>query len=311
MTIRLMGFLSLAAAALMLSGCEKTPPAELKADARQCMQDNDLSCAERRWEEYLDVQPNDSEAIATLGIVQSRQGEDQDAVVNLHKAINQGEGTYDLFAAYAESLSRLGKIDQAIDWSYKTLVIVPSLVDVRSNLAKLLVQKHRPYEALGLLSSFDERLESVGQQPYFEAQRIAIESSVKQEEGADEKRQLRLSRMDGNFMVPVALGQAPVSDFVVDTGATFTTVSQEFLDDSKARYQVAVNSLTMRVADDRSVQARGINVDSLKVGPFELHDVQVVVCPGCQLLLGQAALSGFDVSSSKVEGVEFLTLKPR
>ena len=56
-------------ACLPLSGCEKTPPAELKSDAQQCMQDNDLSCAERRWEEYLDVQPSDSSAVATLGIV--------------------------------------------------------------------------------------------------------------------------------------------------------------------------------------------------------------------------------------------------
>jgi clan AA aspartic protease (TIGR02281 family) len=117
--------------------------------------------------------------------------------------------------------------------------------------------------------------------------------------------------MDGNFMVPVTVGQAPVSDFVVDTGASFTTVSEQFLQDSKAHYQLAVASLHMRIADGRSVQARGINIDSMKVGPFELHDVQVVVCQGCQLLLGQAALSQFDLSSSKVQGVEFLTLKPR
>jgi predicted aspartyl protease len=294
-----------------VAGCEKTPPAELKADAQQCMQDNDLSCAERRWEEYLDAQPNDSNAVATLGIVQSQQGEDKDAVVNLEKAISAGEGTYDLFAAYAQSLGRLGKTDEAIDWSYKTLAVVPSLVDVRGDLAKLLVQKQRPYEALGLLSAFDEHLQAMGQQTYFEGKRIAIESTAKQQEGQDEKSQLRLSKMDGNFMVPVILGAAPVSDFVVDTGASFTTISEQFLKDSKAHYTLAVASLSMRIADGRNVQARGINVDSMKVGPFELHDVQVVVCPGCQLLLGQAALSHFDISSDQVKGVEFLTLKPR
>lgn len=298
-------------AAAGLSGCEKTPPAELKSDAIQCMQDNDLSCAERRWEEYLDVQPNDTGAIATLGIVQSQQGEDKDAVGNLQKAISQGEGSYDLFAAYAQSLGRLGKTDEAIDWSYKALAVVPTLVDVRGDLAKLLVQKQRPYEALGLLSAFDEHLQAIGQQPYFQGQRIAIESSAKQAEGMGEKSQLRLSKMDGNFMVPVTVGEAPVNDFVVDTGASFTTVSDQFLKDSKAHYQLAVASLRMRIADGRSVQARGINLDSMKVGSFELHDVQVVVCQGCQLLLGQATLSHFDLSSSKVQGVEFMTLKPR
>lgn len=151
----------------------------------------------------------------------------------------------------------------------------------------------------------------MGQQAYFEGQRIAIESTLKQTQDPAEKQELKLSRMDGNFMAPVTLGEAPVSDFMVDTGATFTSVSEQFLQDSKVHYVLAVSSLHMRLADGRGVEARGVTVDSMKVGPFELHDVQVVVCPGCQLLLGQAALSSFDISSSKVQGVEFLTLKRR
>lgn len=311
MKIHLRVVLLLGAIALVSSACEKTPPAELKADAIQCMRDNDLSCAERRWEEYLDVQPNDANAMASLGIVQSQQGEDKDAAENLQKAINAGEGTYDLFAAYATSLGRLGKTDEAIDWLYKALAVVPSLVDVRGDLAKLLVKRQRPYEALGLLSAFDEHLQAMGQQPYFEGQRIAIESTAKQGQDPDEKHELRLSKMDGNFMVPVTLGEATVSDFVVDTGATFTTVSEQFLEESKAHYTLAVKALSMRIADGRSVMGRGVTVDPMKVGPFELHEVQVMVCSGCQLLLGQAALSHFDLSSAKTQGVEFLTLKPR
>ncbi len=311
MAIRLKLLFGFGFAALALAGCEKTPPAEYKSYAIQCMRDNDLECAERRWKEYLDDQPNDANAMASLGIVQSQLGEDADAVETLHKAIGMGEGTYDLFAAYAGSLGRLGRTDEAIDWSYKTLAIVPSLVDVRGDLAKLLVQKQRPYEALGLLSAFDEHLEALGQGAYFQGQRISIESSVKQAESPERKSQLRVSKMDGSFMVPVSLGEAPVSDFTVDTGATFTTVSERFLKASKAHYTLAVASLPMRMADGRGVPARGVTVDSMKVGPFEIRDVQVVVCAGCQLLLGQAALSRFDLASSQVEGVEFLTLKPR
>ena len=112
-------------------------------------------------------------------------------------------------------------------------------------------------------------------------------------------------------MVPVTLGKSPVSDFTVDTGATFTTVSERFLMASKAHYSLAVTSLPLRMADGRGVQARGVTVESMKVGPFEIRDVQVLVCAGCQLLLGQAALSRFDLASCQVEGVEFLTLKPR
>jgi hypothetical protein len=37
----------------------------------------------------------------------------------------------------------------------------------------------------------------------------------------------------------------------------------------------------------------------------------VVTCKGCVPLLGQSALSRFDLKSSKVQGVEFLSLALR
>jgi hypothetical protein len=47
------------------------------------------------------------------------------------------------------------------------------------------------------------------------------------------------------------------------------------------------------------------------VGPFELKDVQASTCPSCDPLLGQTVLSKFDLRTSKVQGVEFVTLSPR
>lgn len=306
-------FVSAVVAMLVSSGCEKTPPSELKAYAVQCMRDNDLECAERRWSEYLDVQPNDSSAVATLGIVQSEEGEDADAISNLQKAVSQGQGTYDIFAAYARSLGRVGKTDEAIDWSYKALTLVPSLVDVRGDLATLLVKKKRYYEALALLAAFDEHMVRAGQQPYFDGQRISIESTMQQSDpgAADEKAQVRLFRMDGNFMAPVAIGQSRVYAFVVDTGASYTTLSELLLTQSKATYEVIRPAVTVRTADGRAVYGRMINIDRLRVGTFLLKDVSAFTCFSCESLLGQDSLSRFDLSSSKVQGVEFLTLKPR
>lgn len=306
-------FSACSAVSVLISACEKTPPSELKSYAIQCMRDNDLECAERRWSEYLDEQPNDAEALASIGIVQSMEGEDKDAVSNLQKAISLGEGTYDLFSAYAQSLGRLGKTDDAIDWSYKALTVVPSLVDVRGNLAKLLVQKKRYYEALTLLAAFDEHLAALGQPPYFDGQRIAIESAMQQTSPArlEEQSQIRLFKMDGNFMAPVTMGEARVSAFVVDTGATITSVSDKLLEQSKTHYEALRSSVLVKTADGRMVRARLINIDSMKLGGFVLKDVSALSCANCQLLLGQATLSKFDFTSSKVQGVEFLTLKPR
>ena len=152
-------------------------------------------------------------------------------MVQFQKAIALGEGTYDLLHYYANSLANLGKTDQAIDWYYKTLDVVPYLVDARGNLATLLVQKKRYFEALALLASFDEHLAAIGQQPYFTGQRIAIESDMRQADPKqfEEKAQLRLSKTYGNFYAPVILGQSRVTAFMVDTGAAVSAVSDAFL----------------------------------------------------------------------------------
>jgi tetratricopeptide (TPR) repeat protein len=147
-------------AATPLFGCAQIPktPAELKKDAIACMRNQDFECAEGDWQAYVKLRPNDGSAFASLGIVQNQRSEDAQAVASFQKAIALGEGTYDLFYYYTDSLANLGKTDQAIDWYYKALDVVPSLVDARGNLAKLLVQKKRYFEALALQASFDDHL---------------------------------------------------------------------------------------------------------------------------------------------------------
>ncbi|MGH8396622.1 MAG: retroviral-like aspartic protease family protein [Gammaproteobacteria bacterium] len=277
------------------------------------MRNQDFECAEEDWQAYSRLRPNDGNALASLGIVQNHRGEDKQAVAQFQKAISLGEGTYDLFYYYADSLANLGKTDDAIDWYYKTLDVVPSLVDARGNLAKLLVQKKRYFEALALLASFDNHLIAMGQSPYFDGQRIAIESDIQQANPKEfeEKTQLRLSKTYGNFYAPVSLGQSRVTAFMVDTGATVSAVNDKFLQKSKAKYEVIHSPVYAQTADGRRILARLINIDSMKVGAFNLKNVMALDCSDCQLLLGQKTLSKFDISSSKIEGVEFLTLRLR
>ncbi|MHB8425546.1 MAG: retropepsin-like aspartic protease family protein [Gammaproteobacteria bacterium] len=127
----------------------------------------------------------------------------------------------------------------------------------------------------------------------------------------EEKAQLRLSKTYGNFYAPVILGQSRVTAFMVDTGATISAVSDAFLKKSKARYEVLRYSVEATTADGRHIRAHLINIDSMQLGAFDLKNVPALECSGCQLLLGENALSRFDLSSSKVEGVEFLTLRLR
>ena len=98
---------------------------------------------------------------------------------------------------------------------------------------------------------------------------------------------------------------------MIDTGATITTVGSQWLAQTNATYRVTQPLRVMKLADGRRIATQQIAIDSLRVGPFELHDVPAVTCPQCVSLLGQSALTHFDLQSSRTQGVEFLTLKPR
>jgi len=287
---------------------------DYKQAVAPCMRSGNYDCAEKNWVQYLRLRPNDSNALANLGIVMNMRDNNKGAVVQFERAIDLGEGAYDLFAYYADSLAKIGRTEDAIDWSYKALAVVPQLVDVRGSLAKLLVLQKRYYEALSLLSSFDENARSSGQQSYFEGQRIAIETALSRNvTGAEsESTSLRLPMYRDHFYAPVTVGESRPSAFLVDTGASLFTISDDYLARSKVSYkEIGSGGRSMQTADGRKVEGRMVSVQSLRVGPYEVRDAQAFVCKDCTLLLGQSILSKFDIKSTKKQGVEFLTLSPR
>jgi clan AA aspartic protease (TIGR02281 family) len=292
---------------------------EMRARVAACERSGDLACAQDTLTELLRRRPDDGGARAQLGLVMHHRDDDAHAVVEFKRAIDGGEGAYDLFAWYADSLAGVGRDGEAVDWSYRALAIVPGLVDVRGKLARLLVAQGRPYEALSLLESFDADAAAQGREGYFEGQRIAIESGLATGAPAatasgaarPEATSLRLPAMGGHFYAPVALGGGRPLAFLVDTGATVTAVTPELLDAARAGYRVLQPAVTMTTADGRKVTAQGIAIATLAVGPYVLHDVAAVRCAHCTALLGQSALSRFDLRSSRAQGVEFLTMTPR
>ncbi|MBN8735742.1 MAG: retroviral-like aspartic protease family protein [Xanthomonadales bacterium] len=313
-------FITVAALLVAIVGCSspqsplqpKTAP-ELEQAAIHCMSERNWECAESDWSQYIKLRPNDGRAIANYGFALHFDGNDQAAIRQFETAISQGEGTYDLFAAYADSLANIGRTKAAIDWSYKALQLVPSLVDVRGNLAKLLVHQKKYYEALALLAEFDQHLEAEGHPPYFKGQRIAIESTAPRRLPANDDQQsdpLRMVEFNGHFFAPVRIGESPVAAFVVDTGASTVTLDDDFLVASKAKYTIARVHAPVKIADGSVVDAKLVAIDHMEIGNYELDDVPAVVCGTCALLLGENVLSHFDMSATKVQGVNALTLHP-
>jgi len=286
---------------------------DFRSQANKCMQLRDLRCQESSWREYVRLRPEDSVGIARLGFVLNERDKHEEAIVQLKKSMDLGAGAYDLFAYYADSHEKLGHTGDAIEWSYKALSVAPSLVDVRGRLAGLLLKTHRPYEALSLLQAYDSQLEAKGMRPYFVAQRISIETAIDKAEPEknEERMALRLPMFAGHFFAPVTLGPGKPKPFMVDTGASLTSLSEAMLRDSKAVYRVVDPKVQMTVADGRKVAAKGVVVESMKVGPFELKNVPAVVCTDCVSLLGQASLTKFDMQSVRAQGVDFLLLAQR
>jgi Tfp pilus assembly protein PilF len=286
--------------------------AGLETAAVNCMRNNDLACAESNWSQYVKLRPLDTRGIANLGFVLNKEDKNEQAITLFEKDISMGGGAYDLFAFYADSLGKVGRTDDAIDWSYKTLKLEPTLVDVREKLAELLVLKKRNYEALTLLSEFDEYLDEHGKQEYFLGNRMAIESAMHDlgASGSQEADGLRLVKFNDTFYAPVSVGESGVRAFVVDTGATNVVINNEFMTASKTPYTTVRAHVLARLADGREVDTREVLIDRMTVGPFELDKVKALTCDSCELLLGSNALSSFTMNVAQVKGVDVATLTP-
>ena len=289
--------------------CTKDPQ-DIRKKAVECVSSGDYKGAETNYRWLLKQKPNDGVIQANLAFVLTSQDKHTEAIIFYQKLINEGEGTYDLFAYFAKSLKAVGREDEAITWNYRALSIVPKLVDVRGDLAKLLVKKGRPYEALSLLASFDDHLEARGEDPYFKAQRIAIATALT---ASQESATIvvKAAKIDGHHYSVVMGKNGENRPFMVDTGASHTTMSRQVLETLGFSVPKEIKRVILQTADNRRIDGQQFVLAKLQVGPYSLINVHVVVCETCASLLGQTTLERFDLTTSKVDGVEFLTMKLR
>jgi tetratricopeptide (TPR) repeat protein len=178
-------FKPLAAAGLALTlavACKPPAPPSQPADlntADRCYRDGNFVCAASNYYGYLQAYPGDTRVMAMEAFSLTRSGQHRKARYWYQKAEAAGIGNYDFDANYARTLEALGDLDGAIKYNRRALDLVPSLVDVRGDLASQLVRKGQSSEALKLLKSFDADLVSKEHPPYFSGQIRTIEDQVK------------------------------------------------------------------------------------------------------------------------------------
>ncbi|MES2612047.1 MAG: retroviral-like aspartic protease family protein [Pseudomonadota bacterium] len=285
----------------------------LRDRALACQQKADYACADEVWTRYLELRPEDSRVRATLATVKNLRDDHAGAVREFERSFAEGNGGYDVFAYYARSLVRVGRPTEAITWYYRALEVVPNLVDVRRELSKVLVSQQRHYEALSVLQAIDARREEAGQVAYFAADRITIEDAIRAAQGSPSAPAavLRIAATGGHYYAPVSVGWARPVPFMVDTGATFVSMSARMLKDSGAQYRTLDEQAQVGLADGRKIHVKVVLLERLQVGPQLLHNVRAVACQDCVPLLGMSALRHFDLQSVKANNVELLSLVPR
>lgn len=296
--------------ALGLMACSKDP-AKVTEDVAKAMGAGEFEDAEENLRWLLERNPKDAKLQANLAFALTSQGKDQEALPLYEALIAGGDGSYDLFAYYAKTLDAVGRPNDAITWNYRALAVVPQLVDVRRDLAKILVKQDRAFEALSLLASFDDELQEKGRPAFFEAQRIAIASSLPPAVGKAEGEPLKSVRIGGHFYAIAVGGNGESLSFLIDTGASHTTLSHEALAMLGLRIPPSSRSIRMSTADGYIVTGRQFTVPTFQVGPYALESLPIVVCDNCAALLGQSTLERFDLKTRKANGLEVLSMSLR
>ena len=291
----------------------QTTSAELRAQGQRCMQARNFRCAETAYNAFVAQRPTDPIGYALRGILLVRMEQYARGAADLEKAMDLGEGTYDIFAFYAEALRHGGRVREAIDWSYRALEVVPGLLDVRGDLATMLVAETWHHEALAMLAGFDAGRVAKGQTAYFAARRVAIENALARRGTVADRPDgsLRLPKVESFFYAPVVLGGGRVNALIVDTGAGNMVLPRALLAENKVEYRITRPGIRAKMADGRTSTGDMAMLAQVSVGPFVLKDVPAFVCDGCMALLGQEVLSRFDLRSERVQWVEFMTLTQR
>jgi clan AA aspartic protease (TIGR02281 family) len=280
-------------------------------DAEHCLRGDNLPCAEADMLAYLKQYPKDSHATALLAITLTRDGRHKEALYYYKKAETMGVATYDFYAGHAKTLDTLGDTDGAIAKNQAALRLVPSLVDVRGDLADELVRKGRAKEALELLTSFDDQLVSKGYKPYFTEQIRRIQLSMGGEyakEAASQNASVSPSNPHqtlvtgepdgGSLAVSSSIDGTEAQLFTVDSGASLVAMPNADAERLRKRGLIRQGDdrgyRQIQLANGTVTMAHVYNLQSVKVGDSEIDDVEAAVYPGDgPRLLGQSFLKRF------------------
>lgn len=296
------------------SECKILPdltPTEYRYAANESEENANYKCATELWKKVIEKRSTDVPALARLAILLSQTDRHQESLLYYDKLIKLGAGDSDTFAWYSESLRHLNKIPEAIDWYYRTLSVKPNLEDVTEELAELLAYTNQYFEAIDLLTGFEEL---TGQDVYYQARKILLQTALDNLPDTEKKKSFRVARLYNNhFYVSARISKnkkIKAKAFIIDTGASLLVTNKKWLTSNNIQYKVIKNSKA-KIANGKIIKVKLIKIPYFQFGPFELHNVKAAICKDCEPLIGQNILNRFDMTTKRINGVDFLYLEQR
>jgi clan AA aspartic protease (TIGR02281 family) len=128
--------------------------------------------------------------------------------------------------------------------------------------------------------------------------------------GPPDRDEIPLLRASGLWFVQVVVNDMRSARFLVDTGATFTTLSPEIAGDLGLERDGDARSVEIQTAAGR-IKAHRVTLGSVRVGDVEAQNVRAVVhsLPGIDGILGNTFLGRYSVTIEPERGLLILRSK--
>ena len=108
----------------------------------------DLRAAERIYQQLLQADPSNPDALHLLGVVAYQSGRNDRAVELIQQAIAVNPGVPDYYGNLGNALRVLGKLDEAMSAFHKALKLSPRFMEAHNNMGLVLRDRGRSNEAV-------------------------------------------------------------------------------------------------------------------------------------------------------------------
>ncbi|NQY99512.1 MAG: hypothetical protein HRT45_02460 [Bdellovibrionales bacterium] len=286
-------------------------PDELMVLGSMCNTLKNFECSEVYFEKLVHRFSNHRLGLANLGIVLARNQKYAKSRAALNRYFKRGGRAYDTMFWMGKSLTHLAQNERALHFYYQALSYAPEKMEIASELIDQLMSLGRYEEALSVLASTTKGRPA--DDPFWRSKLTGIQAfiaSADQPEGGT-RYKMRLPALDGkHHFVPVKSNTEVdrYEFFILDQRVRDISVTEEFVLGLPSQISEQLGRLK---SQGSSIDSMKIRLPKMKVGPWELEDVEVRICSNCQPRLGQAILEKLDLERTVDENVQFALLTKR